>query len=643
MKISHKWLQTYFDKPIPNPEKLSELFTFRFSEIEGVEKIGNDAVLDVKILPDRAHYALSHLGVAEEVSVLTKTSFKKSRFDSSPDSSIEEIPKATIVDPLFCRRFTGRYAKNINISEAPEWMKEFLTATGSRPINNIVDATNFCMFDIGQPLHAFDADKIVGDIVIRKAEKGEKITLLDGKEITLDENDSVIADQKGALDIAGVKGGKRAEISSATKNILLTSCNFNPTAVRKTSTKHDIRNEASKRFENEITPELAILGLNNISTLVKEICPNVKFGEVLDVYPREPKQTIIKINPDYISERLGIQIPKTEMKDILSRMDISCSEKGGLLELAIPSRRLDLNIPEDIVEEVGRIYGYEHIKGILPPVSNEKIPPLPFFYLSEKIKNILVAHNFSEVYLYTLVPKGEVEIAHPLAEDKAFIRTNLSDGMIACLEKNVYNADLIGLDSIKVFEIGRIFTGDKEKLSLCIGATQIKKVKGVAGKNIIDEATKTLSKELGIAEIKFTTSESNRNFVYEIDLTKILETYKLPQDASYDEFNFGPASSNLYKKISAFPFVVRDVSLFVPDSVLEEKVWGEIEKGIKSKKAENLLVRKELFDVFKKDGKISYAFRMVFQSMDETLTSAQVNDIMEEVHKGLEKKGWKVR
>ncbi|MDD5152427.1 MAG: phenylalanine--tRNA ligase subunit beta [Candidatus Pacebacteria bacterium] len=642
MKISHQWLQTYFDKPILSPEKLSELFTFRFSEIEGMEKVGKDTVLDVKILPDRAHYALSHLGVAEEVSVLTKTPFKKSRFSSPVAPSIKKMPKVTIKDPLFCRRFTGRFVEDIKVGEAPVWMKDLLTAIGSRTINNIVDATNFCMFDLGQPLHAFDADKIEGDIVIRPAKKGEKITLLDDREITLDENDSVIADQKGPLDIAGVKGGKRAEINSSTKNILLTSCNFNPTAVRITSTKHDIRNEASKRFENEITEELALGGLNNISALIKEICSEVKFGEVLDLYPNKPKQTVVVINPDYISERLGIQIPKTEMKDILSRMEISSSEKKGLWELTIPPRRLDLKIPEDIVEEVGRVYGYEHVKGILPPPSKEKILPLPPFYIAEKIKNILADVGFSEVYLYSLVAKGEVETAHPVAEDKAFARTNLKDGMVLCLEKNAHNADLLGLDTIKVFEIGRIFIGDKEKLSLALGVVQIKKVKGTKSKNIIEKAVEILSAELGVDAIKSVYVESGKNTVCEIDLSKLLETYKVPNGASYDDLGFGRATPNMYKQISQYPFIVRDIALFVPDSVGELEVWSEIEKGI-DKKSKNLLVRKELFDVFKKDGKISYAFRMVFQSMDKTLTNQDVNGIMDGINAVLKNKGWEVR
>jgi phenylalanyl-tRNA synthetase beta chain len=263
MKVSRNWLQTYFYSEIPAVDKLSELFTFHSFEVEGVEKIEakgkapEDFVMDVKILPDRAHYCLSHRGVAEEVHVITGMPLKKDRDTGKPPEGNRMIatPKIIIEDNNFCRRYMGRRVEGVKVSESPEWMEKYLEAIGERSINNIVDASNIIMFDIGQPLHIFDADKVRGEIKVRAAHEGEKILLLDGKEVTLKSNDFVVSDDEGPLAIAGVKGGKRAGITAETKNIIIESANFDPTAVRRTSTELNLRNESSKRFENEITPD----------------------------------------------------------------------------------------------------------------------------------------------------------------------------------------------------------------------------------------------------------------------------------------------------------------------------------------------------------------------------------------------------
>jgi phenylalanyl-tRNA synthetase beta chain len=706
MKISYNWLQTYFAKQLPSPEKLEELFIFHACEVEGAEKIKTwdktndgksheieDTILDLKVLPDRAHYALCHKGIADEVFSLTQIP-RVTKPVVQIKEATDKKPSIKIEAKGFCRRYVGRY---VEVAPAPVSSSArfhlavcgLLDAIGQRSINPIVDATNYVMFDIGQPLHAFDADKVKGNIVVRAAQKGEKIALLESseglvREIELTEQDHVIADDEGPLAIAGVKGGKRAAISSDTKRLILESANFEPRAVRRTSTKYDLRSESSKRYENEITPELALDGMNELSALILRVIPDAKFGPIVDVYPTKAAQTFIEIDPKYISERLGIEVPVETSMSILENMGIlvenphymypqrtvsasaeaaprspspSLSPKvvsdayseDSYWKLTIPFNRLDLSIPDDVVEEVGRIYGYEHIKGVLPPNHEGKIRVLPIYYLSEKIKNILVTQGYSEVSLYSLVAEGEIEAAKPLARDKAFARPTLALGMISCVEKNVLNADLIGLDSIKIFEIGHVFSNAGESIHLSIGAAQVKKIKGVNGKKIIGDVIEILGKELGItAELKVVSSklqEKGNIAVCEIDLNELLRIYKLPSNASYDDLGFGPASTNLYKKISQYPFIVRDIAVFVPDSVLADEVWGAIESGIKNTAANSLelLVRHALFDTFKKDGKVSYAFRMVFQSMDRTLTDDEAGKIMTTINVELKQKGWEVR
>jgi phenylalanyl-tRNA synthetase beta chain len=645
MKVSYAWLKKYFDAPIPPAETLADLFTFHSFEVEGIEKFEHDGttdtVIDVKVLPDRAHYCNSHKGVAGEVSLLTKVPYKNYYCDEYP-SSLPRVPVIEIKEPSFCRRYVGRYLELPKVEHSFRWMETQLASIGQRAINAVVDSTNEVMFDIGQPLHAFDADKVKGNIVVRKASEGEKIVLLDGREVVLNTNDHVIADDEGPLAIAGVKGGKRAEVTTDTKKIILESANFNPTAVRITSTRLNLRNESSKRYENEITPELAIAGMNNICALIKSIMPEAEFGPIMDVYPVKPLQTIIEIDPSYVSDRLGIVIPPKECKEILEQMGIVVVEQSEKQwKLTIPYERLDLTIAEDIVEEIGRIYGYEKIKGILPPITSKVPSVLPAFYLAEKIKNILITAGFSEVNLYTLVAKGEIETAYPLARDKSFARKNLIDGMMVALEKNALHAELLGLDTIKVFEIGRSFSKEKERTILAIGVAQVKKIKGVTADQIAKNACDLLQKELDVDISAPNSLSKGVQTVIEIDLDELARSYK--PGLSYTDLGFGRASENRFEKYSQYPFIVRDIAVFVPDGVASEEVWSLVEEGLRTALASRLLARHALFDSFKKDGKMSYAFRMVFQSMDKTLTDDEANMIMQKIYALVAARNWQVR
>ncbi len=661
MKISYNWLQNYFEKPLPSPEKLKDIFDFHSLEVEGFDETLDksekviETVFDIKVLSDRAHFMLSYEGIAKDLSVLLNIPLKKSEILPPPPQTIKIAPKITITDDNFCRRYIGQYVEGITVSKSPTWIKTYLESIGARSINSIVDATNITMFNIGQPMHAFDADKVKGNIVVRSAKDGEKITLLDGAEITLKADDHVIADTEGALAIAGVKGGKRAEVSMSTTKIIIESANFNPTIVRRTSTLLNLRNESSKRFENEITPELAIQGMNEMTALVKELCPQAQFGPVVDIYPTKAQQTVIVFNPAYLEERLGVKIPESEVKNILERSGIII-DKGSpnLWNLTIPFKRLDLVIPEDIIEEVGRAYGLEYITGILPPKTKKPVEVLPTYYIAEKIKNSLVGIGFSEVSLYTLVSKGDIETSYPLARDKAFLRKNLTDNMIACVEKNSLNADLIGLEAVKVFEIGHVFSKDMsaheggETVSLAIGFAQIKKVKGFKSDVYINVCLDGLSADLGISIMPRPQIILKGNYsVCEINLTELVKSFK--PSMSYSDLNFGSTSENRYKKISSYPFMVRDIAVFVPDGVKDSTVWEVVQQGISESKADELLVHHALFDTFKKDGKISYAFRLVFQSMERTLTDDEANEIMKKIYAGIKSqpaqagKGWEVR
>ncbi len=370
----------------------------------------------------------------------------------------------------------------------------------------------------------------------------------------------------------------------------------------------------------------------------------------------------ITIHLSQINEVLGSDISLGEARSILGRLDLGIVEKDHTFELAIPGDRQDLQTWRDIPEEIGRIYGYDKIKAVLPKNTSFKPVVEKTFYHAEKIKNLLTAQGFSEVYLYSLVPHGVYEIEKPLASDKNHLRTNLTDGIVKALELNARNADLLGLDEIKIFEIGKVFTSEGEYMSLAIGIKNIKKAKGDGQakekiKKVRDEVLRVLEAN---ATILCTVDDSggiislngeavgmtnNSDGVMELNLDKLVAP--LADPASYADLNFGKIVSIEYKKFSQYPFIVRDIAVFTPESVSAETVWEAIEKGITEAGAgasgTNLLARHSLFDTFKKDGKVSYAFRMVFQSMERTLTDDEANAVMEKIYGEMKGKGWEVR
>src|SRR3989344_5712405 len=326
MIISYNWLQSYFKEKLPPPEKVAELLIFHAFEVESIEKKGNDTILDVKVLPDRAHDALSHRGIARELAVHLQTHIVNTiPPKKSPSEKSHGALSIDVKDPILCRRYMGRIIEGVEVRPSPQWLVERLESIGQKSINNIVDATNFVMFDLGQPLHAFDANKVDGGIIVRNAEGGEKITTLDGKEIKLDNQTLVIADSKSPLAIAGIKGGKKAEINADTASIILEAANFSPTNIRKTSRRLGIQTDSSKRFENERSPEGVEEAMERITMLIMEVAgeKDTRVGDIVDIYPRKPTQYVVGVSIDEVNRILGTNISEKESASILSRMGFS--------------------------------------------------------------------------------------------------------------------------------------------------------------------------------------------------------------------------------------------------------------------------------------------------------------------------------
>ena len=635
MLISYNWLQIYFKKKLPPPEKVAEILTFTVFEVEGVaktrqgrvrptesdlqiqfrEKKENDFILDVKVLPDRACYALSHRGIARELAAALTWELN-SQVSRVKISQAKLTPLSVkIKDSVDCRRYIGRRVENVTIQLLQNEISEKLAVVGQRPINNIVNAGNFVMFDMGQPLHAFDADKVNGAIQIRRAQKDEKIITLDEKEIILTPDILIIADNEGPLAIAGIKGGQRAGVTEKTKNLILESANFNPTFIRKTAQKLNLQTDASKRFENNLSPVIAEQAIMELSALIMESSPDAKFGEIIDQYPIPESPKKIELSPVFATQKLGMKISEKEIRKILNRLNIV----DGL----IPPERRDLQIPEDLVEEIGRLYGYEKIPAEKLPITEKTTTINKTFYWENKIRQILIELGFSEIITSSFKPTGEMEIEKPLASDKAFLRIQLADQLIASLKLNTLNLPLLGLKKVKIFEIGKVFTKSGEETHLAL--------------NDFVEVEIILEKTLGEKIIGQT-----HNNILEINLDLLIEKLSTPKTWDLTKgTNLERQKKLTFKSFSLYPFIVRDIAIFVPTDITIEKLWQVIEEGIGQEK--NLLTNYYLFDQYQKNDRKSLAFRLVFQAPARTLTDDEVNKIMDRISIAISQNDWQVR
>jgi phenylalanyl-tRNA synthetase beta chain len=658
MKILKSWLQDHIVETLPDDEQIINAFTLKSSEVEGVEQVKtidlkgkeiDDTVFDLKVLPDRAHYMLSHRGVAYDLCAILNLTLKEDKA-VLPEKNLDIKAK---IEADVCNRYSEIRIENIQNAESPMWLRLRLESVGSRSISAIVDATNYAMFDTGQPIHAFDADKVTSPITVRFAKEGEQVEILGGKTITLKSHQAVLADSTGALDIAGVKGGKRAEVDMNTKNIILASSNFNPVSVRKTSFEVGIRNDSSKRYENEITPYLTEKGASKFLDVIEKIIPGIKIGKMTDIFNNPPKPWVVEVQHQTIEKILSNKISEKRVVEILEKLLCKVTVSSGVYSVIPPFERLDLIIAEDIIDEIGRIEGLDKIKSIVPEAKTSHAFS-PEYLLSEKIKDFLVAKGFSEVITRSFSNKGDIEVAYPMASDKGFLRNNLHDGLLQTIEQGVKNAPLLGLDEIRVFEIGKIFTKQGERTSLIVGIRNIKKKMERVNdkiKVVRDELFKELGIEVnilctvddsgGIVSLKGKTIGMTNNIdgVLEIEIDDLVDLVKL----DLDSIRIEKGSRVQLKPFSKEPFIARDIALFVSSDVNAVDVQNIIRQSLIDSAGPLLVKGPDLFDQFEKDGKKSLAFRMIFQANDRTLTDEEVNGFMDNLYLVVKEKGWQVR
>jgi len=684
MKVSYNWLKEYV-KNLPKPEKLADLLTMHSFEVKAIGKTGNDYLLDIDVLPNRAHDCLCHLGIAKECAALIKSKVKnqKPKVVESKKTKAANFISVEIKDKDGCPRYTARVIIGVKIAPSPQWLQDKLKSIGQKPINNVVDAANYVMFEMGQPLHAFDYEKIEGKkIIVRKAINKEKITTLDGEICELDESVLIIADSKDALALAGIKGGTKAEITPKTRTIVLESANFGIHAVRNTVRKTGIKTDASIRFEHGLDPNLAQEAMDRVAELTREIAKGEIAEGLIDVYPQKVFARKIKLNPEKVESILGMKITNLEIAGILKSLGF---EVDSSLKVTIPTIRQDIEIEEDLIEEISRIIGYDNIP-IEQPFGLLGASKLDDdLTITNKVKSIFEGLGFNEVYNFSFIGEADIEklkpskdgyleLENPLSIDLKYMRKDLLVNLLKNVKDNA-KSFLNTERGIKIFELGKVYHSLKdgavkeEKMLSGIIAGKNEKTKGEKFyelKGAIDsllnklgisdqwyddfEATPEWTDDVfwqktGTAEIKIGDEEVgflgqiNSLILNKLNISGIVVAFNL----NFEKILKLAEEELIYEPPSPYPAAVRDLAIFVD---LDDKMTDVL--NIIEIAGGELVQDVDLFDTYEGEGipdnRKSLAFHIIYQSYEKTLKDEEVDKIHRKIIRELEKnKNWQVR
>ena len=643
-KFSYNWLCEYLPEPKPSVEVIADALTKHAFEVEGIEGEGDDAIIELKILPDRGSDCLCHRGIARELCTILNIEIKNDPLAASVTLIPTEEIAVTIEDAEACPRFTASLVRGVKVGPSPEWLQKRLQSIGVRSINNIVDATNYTMFALGEPTHAYDADKFpktdgVYKFVVRKSTVGETVSLLaeGGKDedrlVTLTGTELLIVDgtTNTAVGLAGVKGGRYAGVDAGTTDIIIEAAHFEPGLTRRTARSLGIVIDASKRFENEPAQTLPPLTQQYLVQLITTIAGGECVG-MIDVHESIKTPQPVMVNPITVCALLGVDISKSEIIDILQRDGVTVLEEGEYLLCTGPLARTDLNIEADFIEEVGRVYGYHHVISIVP-----EAVPLPEWntrhVYCEQFRDALVNLGFTEIITTTFRNSDEIGLQSSMASDKCFLRSELASSLADALTKNAPFTDLLGTSDTKFFEIGTVFTRENEVVaehySLVLGVRL--KTTGYNGKEdaILANVITDLESSLGM-KLPFVSNAG----VAELNLSELIST--LPTQTTYAPVP--PAIGITYIPFSIYPSITRDIALWVPEGTNVDTVAQIIRKA-----ASLLCVRLTHMDTFTKDGRTSVAFRLIFQSKQKTLAASEVDAPMGVIYDTASKAGFEVR
>lgn len=658
---------------LPDTAKVGE----KFVEFKGLDEY----VLNLDLTPNYSR-CLGLLGIAREVKAMLaappEIDKPKIKIEEDRSDHIEENAEIKIEDEELCPRYAGRVIKDVEIKPSPEWMQRRLKAAGIRPINNIVDITNYVLLEYNQPLHAFDLDKIKdGKIIVRRAEKNEKVMTLDEVERTLDEETLVITDPEKIIAVAGVMGSANSEVTCETTDIFLEAAYFDPTSIRKTAHKLGLPSEASHRFERGVDIERVIEAGDRAAYLMQQYAEGTVSKGVLDKYPLPYQDKIIEVSLSKVNRLLGITLEKDNIEGMLKKLEIEVVDKGkDYLKVKVPSYRNDMEQDADVIEEIARIYGYNNIPTTRPE-TNEVGQRTHKQKIEKRIKNLMNAAGLDEIITFSLTGpqnykdlelpedhryKKWVSIKNPLNEAFGLLRTSLLPGLIESIATNAKRQ----VEEVKYFETGRTFLNQGhqkrplEKTKLAAGSMG-------AGQDIWDQdapdfyylkgALEELFESLDLSsDIEFVRGEEvfthpgrTADIMYKNEKIgvlgelkpEVIDNYDLKDRTAVTEIDLTNIFADveigdyLFEMLPKYPAVDRDLAIMISEDVPVMEVLNLINNT-----DDEILKETELFDIYQgeqiPEGQKSIAFKLLFQAPDRTLTDQEVNEVVNKIVENLE-------
>ncbi|HLF84123.1 MAG TPA: phenylalanine--tRNA ligase subunit beta [Blastocatellia bacterium] len=674
MKISYNWLGELVTLTL-NPKELAERLTMAGLAVEAVERIREDHILDFDLTSNRPD-ALSHLGIAREAALVCGTSLTPQSITlNEADERVESAAAVEILDPDLCPRYAARVVRGVKVAPSPKWLADRLESIGQRSVNNIADITNYVMFEVNQPTHAFDLNLLHGRrIIVRRPRSGEQITTLDGFTRELSSEMLVIADADRAVAIAGVMGGADTEISEQTEDVLIESAYFNPASIRHTARVLGMDTEASYRFARGADYGAQVRAADRVAQMIAEIAGGQVLKGVIDVYPANITRDPVSIRESRIERLTGLKVTIEQAAAILRALEfeveLNASEKH--LRAVAPSFRVDISREEDLVEEVARHVGYDLVDVTLPAWSGAGT------YLSgdkqrRNVRRALMALGFDEAYSFSFV-NGERDqlfrrsdrpaatLSNPIDVNQSEMRASLITGLLDAVQHN-FNQ---GTRDVKLFEIGRVFEGvglderpsEREVLGLAMtgsvfpddwrGSKQLELYDLKGAVEVVMSGLNISGFTIHRARVEYLHPGQSAVLAHDGEEIvrfgrlhpRVASLYKFRQPVFIGELEFEkllalPADRVRYSALARFPAAFRDVSALVPDTVM----WGDIEKAVR-----DLGIREiasvRVFDMYKSnempEGFHSLAFRVIYRGEGRTLTDEEVAGMHERVRALLE-------
>jgi len=689
MKVVYNWLKEFVEVKA-SPEDLRARLSLVGIAVDAIDATAAGPVLDAEITANRPD-CLGHLGIAREVAAIYRLPLKP--LHPTLKEIAEKVSDATRVEieaPELCGRFTARVIRGVKVQPSAEWLRQRLEAIGEKSINNVVDVTNYVMFELGHPLHAFDFDKLAEHrLIVRRAQPGEKIKTLDGGEHKLTKDMCVISDAQRAVSIGGIMGGANSEISFSTKNILIECAWFDPISIRRSAKALGLRTEASYRFERGADPEMAELASRRAAELIQQVAGGEILAGVVDVYPHRESEKKIELSRKEILRVMGADVPDRDIEQILSglgfhpvRVDSNRGSDGSIAaiwECRAASWRQDVTRGIDLIEEVARHYGYDKFPPRLPP-AKLAAHRLPHAEAQDRLRERLVALGYQEIVEIPIVdtkrdelfrPEGLAPalIGNPLAEDAAVMRSSGTVSMLRAIEWNLNH----GQRNLRLFEIGKTYelragepvetpvltlgvTGSAREKTIYEGAREFEfvdlkgdldNIGGLAGGLAWESGGPQWLSGARAARLHLTDRTGQREFIGAVgQIAKgIADEFKFRQNVFVAEVKLEPllrglenaAAALRFKPLPRFPAVERDFSVVLADGV----PFAQVEDAVRSLGIPELRSI-EALDLFRGGqvpaGKYSLMIRVTFQSTEATFTDAQLNDFSSRIVAALQQK-----